>query len=71
MKEGLFGGLVVDTQPVSARPPVEAGGSELRTLHMCEWQRTIDAGDRRLAETIHDGLFAVEARAAFRRRRHG
>jgi hypothetical protein len=38
---------------------------------MCEWQRTIDAGDRRLAETIHDGLFAVEARAAFRRRRHG
>jgi hypothetical protein len=59
------GGLVVDTQPVSAHPPVEAGGRELGTLDMREWRRTIDAVDRRAAQTIDDGLFAMEVERCF------
>jgi hypothetical protein len=59
------GGLVVDTQPVSARPPVEADGVKLGTLDMREWQRTIDAVDRLVAETIDDGLFSVEVERRF------
>ena len=60
------GGLVVDTQPVSARPPVEAGGIELGTLDMREWGRTIDAIDRLVAETISEGgLFTFEAERRF------
>jgi hypothetical protein len=59
------GGLVVDTQPVSARPPVEADGIERGRLDMREWGRTIDAVDRRMAETIDRGLFALEAERRF------
>jgi hypothetical protein len=59
------GGLVVDTQPVSARPSVEAGGVELGTLDMHEWRGTIDAVDRLVAETIDDGLFALQAESEF------
>jgi hypothetical protein len=59
------GGLVVDTQPVSARPSVEAGGAELGTLEMREWRRTIDAVDRLVAETIEDGLFVLQAESEF------
>jgi hypothetical protein len=55
------GGLVVDTQPVSARPSVEAFGVELGTLDMDEWRGTIDAVDRLVAETIDDGFFALQA----------
>jgi hypothetical protein len=59
------GGLVVDTQPVSARPSVEAGGVELGTLDMHEWRGTIDAVDRLVAGTIDDGLFALQAESEF------
>jgi hypothetical protein len=59
------GGLVVDTQPVSARPMVEAGGLRLGTLDMREWRTTIDAVDALVAETIDDGLFAREAASSF------
>jgi hypothetical protein len=59
------GGLVVDTQPVSARPSVEAGGVELGTLDMHEWRGTIDAVDQLVAETIDDGLFALQAESEF------
>jgi hypothetical protein len=59
------GGLVVDTQPVSARPMVEAGGHRLGTLDMREWRATIDAVDALVAETIDDGLFALEAASSF------
>ena len=59
------GGLVVDTQPVSAHPPVEAGGIELGTLDMREWQRTVAAGDRIAAGTIGGGLFSVAAERRF------
>jgi hypothetical protein len=59
------GGLVVDTQPVSARPSVEAGGIELGTLDMRGWRGTIDAVDRLVAETIDDGFFALQAQSEF------
>jgi hypothetical protein len=59
------GGLVVDTQPVSARPSVEGGGVELGTLDMREWRRTIDAVDRLVAQTIDDGFFALQAESEF------
>ena len=55
------GGVVVDTQPLSPRPAVEAAGRELGTLDMREWRRTIDAVDDRIAEAILEGLFAVDA----------
>ena len=58
-------GLVVDTQPVSARPMVEAGGLQLGTLDMREWRTTIEAVDGLFAETIDDGLFALEAESSF------
>jgi hypothetical protein len=58
-------GLVVDTQPVSARPRVEAGGLQLGTLDMREWRVTIDAVDALVAETIDDGLFVLEAERSF------
>jgi hypothetical protein len=51
------GGLVIDTQPVSARPPIEAGGRELGRVDMREWARMIQAVDERVAETLADGLF--------------
>jgi hypothetical protein len=56
------GGLVVDTQPVSSHPPVEAAESgELGTLDMREWGRTIELVDGGFAATLRDGLFALEA----------
>jgi hypothetical protein len=55
------GGLVIDTQPISARPPVEADGIALGTLDMRAWRRTVDAVDRLVAETIDVGLFSVES----------
>jgi hypothetical protein len=59
------GGLVVDTQPVSARPQVEADGIELGTLDMREWRRTVDAVDGLVADTIESGLFSLEAERRF------
>ena len=59
------GGVVVDTQPVSARPPIEADGIELGTLDMRDWRRTIDAVDRLVADTIDSGLFSLEAERRF------
>jgi hypothetical protein len=57
--------LVLDSQPISARPPVKAAGRELGTLDMREWSTTIDAVDRLVAETIDDGLFVLEAEHRF------
>jgi hypothetical protein len=59
------GGVVVDTQPVSARPLVEADGRELGRLDMREWRKTIDAVDALTARTIDEGLFAVETERSF------
>jgi hypothetical protein len=54
------GGIVVDTQPVSAEPPVEARDGRLGTLDMRDWARTIDAVDGAILEAVADGLFAHE-----------
>jgi hypothetical protein len=53
-------GLLVDTQPVSARPPVKAGRQHLGTLDMREWRKTIDALDQLAARAIDEGLYVIE-----------
>ena len=55
------GGVVVDTQPVSARPPVVGDDGELGTLDMSEWSKTIAAVDAEIVSTVERGLFAVVA----------
>jgi hypothetical protein len=57
----LPGGLVVDSQPVSPEPPVEAADGNLGKLDMREWRETIDAVDERIVEAVEHGLFAVES----------
>jgi hypothetical protein len=54
------GGLLIDTQPVSAHPPVEARSGELGTLDMREWAQTIADIDGLVRTTIRDGLFSVQ-----------
>jgi hypothetical protein len=53
------GGLVIDTQPVSAEPPIETDVDQLGTLDMREWAELIEAVDRLVERTIHDGLFGL------------
>ena len=55
------GGVVVDTQPVSARPRVVGADGELGTLDMREWSKTIAAVDAEIVSTVDRGLFAVTA----------
>jgi hypothetical protein len=50
-------GLLVDTQPISAHPPVVAEGVELGRLDMRAWVDTIRSVDERLTETITAGLY--------------
>jgi hypothetical protein len=50
-------GILVDTQPVSASPPVALDGDELGSLDMHAWLDTIHAVDERFSETIADGLY--------------
>jgi hypothetical protein len=59
------GGIVVDTQPLSPRPPVDTATNRLGTLDMREWRRTIDAVDGRMAQAIDEGLFAIEGEHIF------
>jgi hypothetical protein len=59
------GGLVIDTQPVSAAPPVETDAGELGRLDMSEWARTIEAVDGRVAQTIRDGLWVLDGERRF------
>ena len=58
-------GILVDTQPVSARSPVASEGSELGTLDMHDWLDTIHAVDERFAETIAAGLYELEHESWF------
>jgi hypothetical protein len=58
-------GLLIDTQPVSARPPVQAGRRPLGTLDMREWLKTIDAVDELVARAVDDGLYAIEDEQRF------
>jgi hypothetical protein len=58
-------GILVDTQPVSARPPVAANGATLGALDMRDWLDTIEAVDERLAETIGAGLYELQHESRF------
>jgi hypothetical protein len=59
------GGLVIDTQPVSARPPIETESAQVGTLDMREWAQTIETIDREFEQAIGDGLFALAAERRF------
>ena len=59
------GSVLVDTQPVSAHPPVASGDGPLGTLDMSEWARTIATVDERIARTVEDGLFEIEHERRF------
>lgn len=58
------GGLLVDTQPLSPRPPVNADGLLLGTLDMRDWCETIAAIDR-LFDQVAQDLYAVETEQRF------
>ena len=58
-------GILVDTQPVSASPPVASDGGELGSLDMHEWLDTIHAVDERTDETIAAGLYELEYESRF------
>lgn len=57
--------ILVDTQPVSARPPVAADGVTLGTLDMRDWSETIQAIEDLVAETITDGLYELQHESRF------
>ena len=59
------GSLVLDSQPLSAYPPVESGSGELGTLDMSEWAQTIATIDRLVQQTIHQGLFDLERESRY------
>jgi hypothetical protein len=59
------GGLVIDTQPVSAHPPIESGAGVLGRLDMREWAEVIAETDRRTDEALAEGLFAIEHESRF------
>lgn len=57
-------GVVVDTQPVSPRPPVVGSDGRLGMLDMLDmrdWANTIAAVDARIMETVDRGLFSIAA----------
>jgi hypothetical protein len=58
-------GLVIDTQPVSAEPPIESQAGPLGALDMREWARTIATIDLRVEQTLRDGLFDLEHESRF------
>jgi hypothetical protein len=58
-------GILVDTQPVSASPPVASDGGELGSLDMQDWLDTIHAVDERFAETIAAALYELEHESWF------
>lgn len=59
------GAILVDTQPVSALPPVAAGGVTLGALDMRDWLDTIHAVDELVSETIADGLYELQHESRF------
>ena len=58
------GGVLVDTQPLSPRPPVKASGVRLGALDMREWGETVAAIDR-LFDQVTDSLYAIETEQRF------
>jgi hypothetical protein len=61
----LPGGLLIDTQPVSAHPPIQSDAGELGTLDMSEWADLIDEIDDRTDEALAEGLFVIEDESRF------
>jgi hypothetical protein len=59
------GAILVDTQPVSARPQVATDGVTLGALDMREWLDTIQAVDEAVAETIRIGLYELRHESRF------
>jgi len=53
------GALLIDTQPVSALPPVETNTQYLGALDRRAWARTIRSIDSQVARAIGDGLFEL------------
>lgn len=61
----VTGGLLIDTQPISPRPPVETSAGRVGSLDLREWGMIIDAVDERVAQTIRDGLWTNEGEEWF------
>lgn len=57
--------MVVDTQPVGARPRVAADGETLGTLDLRDWFNTIQTIDKLTARTIADGLYELPHESRF------
>ena len=57
--------ILVDTQPISACPPVSADGIELGALDMDQWLETINEVDALTTETIAAGLYRLQHEQAF------
>ena len=54
-------GVVVDTQPVSAAPPVVGEAGTLGALDLSAWSHTIADVDREIMRTVDRGLFEIAA----------
>ena len=59
------GGLVLDSQPLSAHPPVESDNGMLGTLDMSEWAQTIATIDGLVEQAIDQGLFDLERESRY------
>jgi len=59
------GSLVLDSQPLSAHPPVESDNGMLGTLDMSEWAQTIATIDGLVEQTIEHGLFDLKRERRF------
>ena len=59
------GGLVIDTQPFSAHPPVESENGIIGLLDMAEWAQTIATIDGLMQQTIDQGLFDLERESQY------
>jgi hypothetical protein len=59
------GAILVDTQPVSAHPPVASEAVTLGSLDMRDWLDTIQAIDELVAETIRGGLYELQHESWF------
>ena len=54
-------GVLVDTQPVSAAPPVVGEAESLGALDMSAWSHTIAEVDREIMRAVERGLFEITA----------
>jgi hypothetical protein len=59
------GAKLVDTQPLSPRPPVASARGRLGSLDMREWAQKIRAVDDHFARVIADGFFELEEEQRF------